>query len=823
MRENIKLYIDGKLADCDASALILMNYTQDDLRNPAIVRNSYSQSVNLPSSPRNNAIFGAFYRLDKQVIINGFNPLKKAPFSLLNERNEVLASGYCKLDAIERVGITIYAYKVSLYGGLGSFLYALSYNEQGEKRNLASLNYGKTLDFVINADTIGNAWASIEDTEDDKWKIINFAPCYNGLPDDFSADKALIRVVGNTLGIPASHEGQNPHGGYVLAELDRDYSEWQMRDLRSYLQRPVFRAKALIDAICNPANNGGYNVILDSLFFNENNHDYQDTWFTLPLLTANPFSQSQTFNIATDMNGEADDWRSGIAFNTILQGVTSGNITLTPKYESSGTFSNSAIFIAVLSAFDASGRAWVSSAYVFGQSGKDSEGIARARGIVSAQGLPVTDYIYRGGSFSADGTFSAPAVVGFSQLENISYLVAEFYTENTTTLPSGVPVLDMTGSATIVTSAVRSGATITASQLFAGTDSPAHYLLQYCKMFGLNFLQDEARKTISILTDKTFYNGNTIDLSARIDRAKPMNLTPTASKSHWYTMQAETEGAKADEYRKTYGQEYGKVRINTGWEFDAEETDMIEGIRGAVQVLDSGAEYSDVTLIGNTRRYWQSQGYELTYGVGNSAKTLNVDAIRPDAYSSFNPAFDFADAFDKPQFEDADGKGIDGDNVLLYYTGAVNITKGVNVTDDNSEMLLQNDGEPCWLIEGNDVTSLPHFSRFWGENGILTQTLDFALAKELYTPAFSGVGEGVSVFNRYWERYCNDRYDANTKVVTLWVDLRGMNVNAELLRNFYWFDNGLWVLNRIINHAVNSYELTQCEFIKVQSKLNYNG
>ena len=50
------------------------------------------------------------------------------------------------------------------------------------------------------------------------------------------------------------------------------------------MQRPVVRVKEIIQAICDPQNNRGYTVNLDSDFFHVWNPYYYDAWMTLPLL-----------------------------------------------------------------------------------------------------------------------------------------------------------------------------------------------------------------------------------------------------------------------------------------------------------------------------------------------------------------------------------------------------------------------------------------------------------------------------------------------------------------------------------------------------------
>jgi hypothetical protein len=59
----------------------------------------------------------------------------------------------------------------------------------------------------------------------------------------------------------------------------------------------------------------------------------------------------------------------------------------------------------------------------------------------------------------------------------------------------------------------------------------------------------------------------------------------------------------------------------------------------------------------------------------------------------------------------------------------------------------------------------------------------------------------------------------NTKKVTCYVKLE--RAKQDLLRKFYFFDNAIWLLNKIDSYDVTSYGTTRCEFIKVQDMRNY--
>ena len=67
MRRKVNLYIDGRRVDLGSESLILMTYQQEDLHNPTIVKNSYSQQLKLAGTPTNNSIFNDARRISKPV------------------------------------------------------------------------------------------------------------------------------------------------------------------------------------------------------------------------------------------------------------------------------------------------------------------------------------------------------------------------------------------------------------------------------------------------------------------------------------------------------------------------------------------------------------------------------------------------------------------------------------------------------------------------------------------------------------------------------------------------------------------------------------
>ena len=316
MRSDIHLFIGGKEVEFNGDPKILFNFKETELHNPTIIRNSWTKTVTVPSTPSNDDIFNHFWNLERTNDFVDFNPMMKSDFELYIN-NTLIQNGYCKLDSVKTSNHKV-EYQISLFGGLGDFFYNLSYDEgdvANNKKTLASLNLANgywtvfddepNLDITINKETIKEAWDALtgqsEGDPDDKWNVINFAPCYNGIPADFDASKALANNVNlDTKYFYSSSSGDSgtadyytpmlngaPNlSGYSLIELNEELTCDETRDLRSYLQRPVVNVNRIIRACTNPVNNGGYQVILDDHFFNFNNpYFYGDNaWVTLPML-----------------------------------------------------------------------------------------------------------------------------------------------------------------------------------------------------------------------------------------------------------------------------------------------------------------------------------------------------------------------------------------------------------------------------------------------------------------------------------------------------------------------------------------------------------
>ena len=314
-----ELYINGNKVELDnAGVAILFNRQRTDYTNPTIVRNSFTKTIKLPGTKVNNSIFNEIWKLDRVQWSNAFNASKRTPFILMNN-GALVEQGYVKLNNIVWNG-QFYTYEVTLYGELGNLLYGLSYNIDSETDEvspltLADLDFGFK-EFRISKDLIDYAWKRLDgDTSvsGDNYKIfdtINFMVSYDGIPQANNFDpksvwcsvdrKASVNwkdhhyyanqfpseIVEDNVTykyINTRLSKMDPEDHYAFMELKKELSPLEMRDLRSYLLRPVINIKKMFEAIGKYiGDHYGYTLDMSDPFFST--YDFSSTWMTLSML-----------------------------------------------------------------------------------------------------------------------------------------------------------------------------------------------------------------------------------------------------------------------------------------------------------------------------------------------------------------------------------------------------------------------------------------------------------------------------------------------------------------------------------------------------------
>lgn len=894
--KHLHLYIASKEVDLNEDSLVVMNYTSEELSNPTIVKNSYSQQITIPSTPSNDAIFGYIYRFDRSTLLSGgylgvaFNPLARTPFEIRNNLGEIVESGYVKLDSIKRERGNI-TYAISLYGGLGSFFYSLSYNEEGNKLTLADLSYisddgvDTELDFNINAQNVFNAWNTIYQTpiagayRDERWDVINFVPAYTGIPDDFDADKAVAQVTKSGVVINPSLKTSASDGskvystidGYCLVNLGRAHTAEDMKEFRSYLQRPAIKWRKIVEAVQRMANAKGFTFTLAPEFFNSNNPYYEKLWMLLPSMRSIDIQSEKKVGA---LLGNTFTWEKDKTVELTLSeplpsgGSTSasGSLSLLATIDQMSHDTSRPILrftkpngvfniccVVQIYAITSSGNKVGSDLFVFMDDNTTTSGetlvqnmgykpvgspeIVECRGyfkIVDSRRVWIGETPHF--EITANNVNKYEMRVTWNTSEPKMYLSPRFAVEDGE-LYDEVPVreqmsVDGTYDFASFTGA-RTNTLFTKQSLLRSEHSPIDYLISYAKTFGLVFSYDKATNTVKLQPRNEWYsNGIDIDLSERIDYAQEIDITPNLIDSRYLEFKNETEGAFAKAEAEQSGRAYGSQRVNTGDDFSKETKQAIDNnaFKGAAQVSRRSKYNTIITQDGNfvPSVFIEADVKQVLYNNGESKEFAVATPTNTAVVKYNNTQYPTYDTVPRLQLHDAEDKTLDISNILVFYNGVdIPIPDAYayyQITDDNDYMSVLNEGKPCWNLAGTSPGSkpIPKFGRYVFNGSTITHSLDFGVPERIDIPGITH-NEGANVYSRFWRAFFADRYNADTRVVRAKVNLQGMQVGESLLRNFYFFEGCWWVMNKIINYSLTSDAPVECEFIRVQEKNNYKN
>ena len=934
---NIKLYIADTEVDFTTDPKILYNYQVTDLKNPTAVKNSFSRTITIEGSPTNNNIFGHYWDLDRYILNSGqgsayFNSSKKVPFQLF-VGSDLYEEGYVKLDNIKRNGAKI-EYQCTLYGGVGDFFYSLSTTDAGDKMKLSDLTYTEggdstEFDFKVNIDTVKEAWDSLANETQNKWQYINFMPAYNGLPKDFDSNKVLINVNGTSLPSTVVSGGtayRVKTDGWTIATLPENMTEWETRDLRSYNQRPCIRMRSIVEACCNPSNNGGWNINLDPDFFSDDNPYWNDTWLTLPKITDLEYSNTQQIlEGATLVTSTTTGSTSGLMYEDLDFDLGDfpenlREINLKAKIKYSNGWSNSSFvwfwnyngdsyhsgwacygsLFCQLIAVNGDTVVGASEVYnlttpvrhngnlYFGHNGRYpyNEGkMQNGSQYVPFMNMPIYNVL---GTFRYDGFRRENETSGYTFNFNINnlggqveklrmvfywgasedkvkhYTVTTMFSKtyddawvamevnsqgggSSADLAADFDADSLNLQAVMGESLGRTGTQVNKALLLNTESTPCDYLLSYCKMFGLHFTKEIGSKTINILTRKSFYDRTSlIDLEDYIDFSKEMTITPLLFSSKWYQFKQNRDDSQ---YQKAYltakGVDYGCKILDTGYEFNADKKDLLE--KNAIKAGIEGEEKSKWYVmysndfqarpwmyLGMTYTTWNNGGTgDTTYEYSPTAASQTVFAINENFDSKYY------DIIPKLQFHSEGNNPTEGNNCLVFFSGVKDLTDGrqnpieYTLSDDTGAQSQLNDGKPCWLFTGYEIVngkrvcyqldSLPVFERYLtaSASGNILKSLDFGSAQELYIPNYS-LTDDTNIYHYFWRTYMDDLFDTNTRQLTCYVKIDN-RPGVDWLNKFFYFQNGIWRINKISDWNPVSESTTKVEFIKVQDRANYTS
>lgn len=747
----VELYINNKKVDLNDDISLGMTYSQLEIYNPTAIKNPYSVSIEIPRTDNNNKIFDDIYRLDRQQTEQTFNPRKRVDFVIL--RNGCLFErGYMQLTSI-----TKRAYNINLYGLLGDFFYNLRYKEDGSTRTLADITYTSDDDtyfrFSINKEWV---YDSFNGSEDGLHSLLKFIPAYNGLYEEFDTSSCLVNQSGTSF--PSVNGEYKLYNGYGLAKLNESYTEWEIRDLRSYKQRPALRLKELFKAILNK-DNTGYQVNLDPSWFSPKNPYWEQSYITLPLLGADQESESGNES-TSEITSDLGNINSSLPDNTFpfkkdgsetidLSGYSNDStididIPIDINFQPDDEISDNTLYMAATfergNIVSTAGGSIALQVQLLDDNNK-IVGYSNIYNITNRLSdsktpqpnnwmgyTPETDanstlmdgaFIKSGDTFKFDKTIHLTITDLVKPADSVKIVVkaswySVFYSERVTKLYPTKDEIEIgsgyagemnftaqTSSITIKSDyTVGTNTLITKKKLLTTEDSAADYLISYAKLFGLYFEIDRVNNEINIKSRNSFFKRNIIDITGKIDYSKEITIEPLLFDKKWYLMKLETpETYYASKYKNRYNIEYGQQRIDTGYEFNSDINELLSDnvFQQAITARDSSKYY---------RSYFKGSTEQPCFLVDNCEWTLfktKDDSTTQTLYGSeyINKISDWGilagqDSNYKPCFFDKSKSTSDFKASLVFYNGYFDTPQIYWLSDDTQEMFDLNE-ERCFL------------------------------------------------------------------------------------------------------------------------------
>lgn len=286
--------------DIENDNIMQLNWTFDDLENPADLVGEYSYEFTLPYTSANRRLFKNFEQLDSAtdpLNSNVFHPNVLIPY-IIQTTNDVISTGEAYLSEMSENG-----YILALNGSLCTVFQKLLNSGWNVKKSEADDEYYLFNDITgvkLSRTLIQSMWDNdtptfnLDSTLSDITEVITAVPCYQGLYNDFDSNKQIVWTL---WGLKESDliygEDNEP------IDVGDGLNEWQMQEFRSYEQpfavyiQKLFAWYALkCSDICD------YSLNLDARWFNTTYEYLQNIVYVLGKIT-NPEPELDPINNST--------------------------------------------------------------------------------------------------------------------------------------------------------------------------------------------------------------------------------------------------------------------------------------------------------------------------------------------------------------------------------------------------------------------------------------------------------------------------------------------------------------------------------------------
>lgn len=832
--------------DLDKNSSFPFNLQVSDITDPTATKIPFSSQITLPKTKVNDDIFSLIGEYDSQIL--NINPLVRTDFRLYINNN-IFQSGYMQIEYITQSD-----YHIALYGGLGDYFYTMAEKklvDLGYDDGNTANAYGRKFEHKINCELVANSFQGLQfqnTSGQNMGDYFGYAMTYQGDYENFDSDTEAVSNTDVQDVVWVNNYGKQ-YAQPVLNEHRRSFQRTgesiiRFGEYRSYYQRPRVRLRDLYDQILAYMQTQGWNTEKDETFFNDDNPYWNDTWVICPQYTiANgetdpprkyfTYSEVPTLTRWYGRNaGGARPWSLGtlaslgditddtqtlyitvyMPIYLFVEWVFGGSsqvrngprgFTITPELFVGDndpvplrwTNNRDVTSIDVNTANMATQKTGGASFYV-----NWKEGPLGAGPIPSSQiGIDYATLFELQAVIELEpGTYNPndQVIVRFNGDGDTYWYNTSNSNNKEAALqirfgnwPNGADVNPYIQISKSQSEALRSNSTIEFKQIISSDNSCFDFFMSFNKIFGLYHVKDPASNTVKIQTRNTYYGlQERLDWTGKIDYSKEIR-NGTINLDYRYGVFAwRNQGTKYEEkYLADYSREYGSVIFDTNYQFSEADDELMSKVifGNMIRAIDYSQYY-----LGRTNLIYQDN------------KVL-------------------------PYLADNSGSRVDTDYLLCFLDGqSTTVDNTFCVTDDLPVMLQYG---YCWnSTRENSVATLyyPNLTRTIGD-GDSKSSLNFGTPRIAYdgTPDF---GEDSSsgadtIYSRFWQSYIRDIHDANTRVVTCYVNLTLADVYQDIFNKFIFIKNVPYVLSKIYNFDPTKTRVTKVDLISVQNIDNYVG
>lgn len=329
-------------------------------------------------------------------------------------------------------------------------------------------------------------------------------------------------------------------------------------------------------------------------------------------------------------------------------------------------------------------------------------------------------------------------------------------------------------------------------------------ILEYTKMFGLVWDVDYNEKKIKLLRRSTLFKNYTIEnWENKMDKTQKMVVEPVCFPTQYVKFgYDECDGYRYKSYKNEFGYEYGDKLVKTNYNFNTDETNILEGVKGGT--------CSNRTFV--------------TYD----------GALHWDTTSTIKPSVD-----PYVRLENASEDDSSPIDVSRWCMRTKNVSDGTGqrifITDDTSLMIAE--GKSYYIdyralaagtMEGHWFYGLPIFSQVWRDDSISFSTYNSHYSCLFNTPNTDYTkdqrflkAKGNTIYDLCWEKYINERYNVQNKKVTAYFYITQTEFNRFKFNKFVSIDNQIFMVNKIIDFEPSMNRPTKCELIQISDLENY--